>query len=156
MGGTFPVLVSFFVRKKEDTGRDVGLLYALNTVGAMAGVLFSGFYALYVLGVWQTVFLAASFNLMICFLCFRLSPRSKKSVLPVSVASAALISSDPKASSSYVPNSFVRSALMILFGLSGAVRLDARFGYCGREFGLCFFDHACDFSVGSCTGELFV
>ena len=69
MGATLPVLSKYFVTKDEDVAKQVGLLYGLNTLGAVCGVLFSGFVALQTFGVWQTVYLTGFFNLVIFYLC---------------------------------------------------------------------------------------
>lgn len=50
MGGTLPALSRYLVRE-GDTGRQIGLLYAVNTLGAVAGVLLAGFFLLEALGV---------------------------------------------------------------------------------------------------------
>src|SRR5271170_7477806 len=43
MGATLPTLCAFGVRRLGSIGRIVGVLYALNTLGAMAGVFAGGF-----------------------------------------------------------------------------------------------------------------
>ncbi|MFO0984826.1 MAG: fused MFS/spermidine synthase [Planctomycetota bacterium] len=65
MGGTLPVLSRWFLRKPGDAGRQTGLLYALNTLGATAGVLFAGFAAIRILGISLTAISAAALNLLV-------------------------------------------------------------------------------------------
>lgn len=43
MGATLPALVSHFARHPSRVGRSTGQLYALNTAGAVGGVLLTGF-----------------------------------------------------------------------------------------------------------------
>jgi len=43
MGGTLPVISRYFVRNLGTVGWDVGILYTINTLGAVAGVLLAGF-----------------------------------------------------------------------------------------------------------------
>ena len=43
MGGTVPAMARFLVRRPELVGSNVGLLYAVNTFGAVAGCLAAGF-----------------------------------------------------------------------------------------------------------------
>ncbi|MCS5635568.1 MAG: fused MFS/spermidine synthase, partial [Myxococcota bacterium] len=62
MGGTFPILVRFFVRHRREVGRSAGLLYFLNTLGATLGTLAAGFYFIEHLGLRQSNTLAASIN----------------------------------------------------------------------------------------------
>ena len=42
MGGTLPVLSQALVRREAGIGRTVGALYAMNTFGAVAGVILAG------------------------------------------------------------------------------------------------------------------
>jgi len=51
MGMTLPLLTSSFTRSSRRLGLTVGVLYALNTAGAMVGALWTGFVALPMLGV---------------------------------------------------------------------------------------------------------
>ena len=43
MGGTLPVLSRFVVTRHDRLGRGLGLLYAVNTLGAVLGVFLAGF-----------------------------------------------------------------------------------------------------------------
>ena len=63
MGGTFPVLVRSLTRQSEELGARVSQLYWINTLGAVAGTLFSGFVALPVFGLRVTIIFAAVLNL---------------------------------------------------------------------------------------------
>ena len=44
MGGTLPVLVRFISHKLEETGRNIAVLYFLNSFGAVVGSLLAGFF----------------------------------------------------------------------------------------------------------------
>jgi len=63
MGGTFPVLVRFFVRSRRDVGLGTATLYAVNTLGAIAGCLLAGFVLIERFGLVGTTRLAAAANL---------------------------------------------------------------------------------------------
>jgi spermidine synthase len=65
MGGTFPVLSRFIVRRRESLGRDVGALYAINTAGAVAGTFLVGFVMLAAFGMKLSIYIAAAANLAI-------------------------------------------------------------------------------------------
>jgi spermidine synthase len=65
MGGTLPVAGRYLVRRSEDVGRDVGLLYAANTLGAAAGALALPFLLLPALGMRATLLLCGVTNLAI-------------------------------------------------------------------------------------------
>lgn len=62
MGGTFPVLVRFFVRSRREVGLGTSILYGLNTLGAIAGCLLAGFFLVERFGLTGTTRLAAAVN----------------------------------------------------------------------------------------------
>ncbi len=75
MGGTLPVVSKFIVDQMEKRGQRVGLFYALNTFGAMAGTITTGFFLIRYLGVNQTIVFSASVNLLLAGLSFWLDSR---------------------------------------------------------------------------------
>jgi spermidine synthase len=62
IGATFPCAVAAVARAR-DVGRDVGHVYAVNTLGAIVGVVVTGFLLVPVLGVHGTIKLGALVNL---------------------------------------------------------------------------------------------
>ena len=64
MGGTLPVLGRFLGGGGREPGREVGLLYGINTLGAVAGCFAAGFLLVRFLGVTGTLFLAG--GLAVC------------------------------------------------------------------------------------------
>jgi spermidine synthase len=73
MGGTLPVISRFFIKQREKIGFGIGLLYAVNTFGAVIGVLLSAFYLIRIIGVNQTIFLAVFLNLAIGLIAYLFS-----------------------------------------------------------------------------------
>ena len=65
MGATLPLLARHAVRTNEEIGTRIGSLYAINTVGAVAGTLLSGFVLLPEIGLRQTVFVAVAGNALV-------------------------------------------------------------------------------------------
>jgi spermidine synthase len=65
MGATLPLLARQAVRREEEIGRRVGTLYAVNTGGAVAGAIATGFLLLPELGVRATVFAGAGANALV-------------------------------------------------------------------------------------------
>ncbi|MBI3767048.1 MAG: fused MFS/spermidine synthase [Deltaproteobacteria bacterium] len=65
MGGTLPVATRYVVRHSEQVGREVGLLYALNTAGAAVGALVLPFGLLPWLGMRRTLIATAATNVAI-------------------------------------------------------------------------------------------
>ncbi|MFH1883064.1 MAG: fused MFS/spermidine synthase [Planctomycetota bacterium] len=87
MGGTLPVLSKLWANspgKKEASeagiGKSAGLLYSINTFGAVAGSFLSGYFLIRILGVSNTVYLAASANILVGVLSFILSRFTDKPV----------------------------------------------------------------------------
>ncbi len=67
MGGTLPALARFMARP-ERAGRTLGALYGLNTLGAVAGTILSGFWMLPQFGLFGTTVAAATVNALLAAL----------------------------------------------------------------------------------------
>lgn len=80
MGGTLPVIVKYFVSRREAVGWDVGRLYAVNTFGAVVGTVAAGFFLILFLGVKEAAYLAGTVNLVIAGVVFLLSRRVAEQV----------------------------------------------------------------------------
>jgi spermidine synthase len=65
MGGTLPVMVKYFVKRRENLARDIGRLYGVNTLGAVVGALSAGFALILLLGVREAAYLAGVANLFV-------------------------------------------------------------------------------------------
>jgi len=90
MGGTLPVLTRLWARKESKkgmsdahVGRSVGLLYSINTFGAVAGSFLAGYVLIRILGVSNTIYVAAAANILVGIFSFILSglirkPQEKK------------------------------------------------------------------------------
>jgi len=64
MGGTLPIISRFFIKSENRIGVDIGVIYSINTFGAVAGCIITGFYLIEVIGVTQSLYLAAVLNLI--------------------------------------------------------------------------------------------
>ena len=62
MGGTLPVLTRFFVKRLEQLGTNIGILYALNTFGAVVGTVAAGFFLIEALGIRWTLGIGIAIN----------------------------------------------------------------------------------------------
>jgi len=65
MGGTLPAVARAVERRADSGRRTVGLLYAVNTLGAVLGALLTTFFALETLGIRKTIWIAALLNLLV-------------------------------------------------------------------------------------------
>jgi len=65
MGGTLPAVARAVERAGDSGRRVVGLLYAVNTLGAVLGTLLTTFFSLEVLGVRKSIWIAALLNLLV-------------------------------------------------------------------------------------------
>ena len=65
MGGTLPAAARAVTRATDTRRQDLAVLYAINTLGAVAGCLLSTFVLLEVFGTRQTLWLAAAVNLLV-------------------------------------------------------------------------------------------
>jgi len=77
MGATVPTMATIVMTNINKVGRDFSLMYALNTLGGMMGVILSSFLMIEKLGLYWTLLFAISINLLIglgILLVFRESP----------------------------------------------------------------------------------
>jgi spermidine synthase len=65
MGGTLPILARAIVRASTEVGRGVGLLYFLNTGGAVLGALLAAFVTLPFLGIRGSIAIGVGVNLAV-------------------------------------------------------------------------------------------
>jgi len=65
MGATLPLLARQAVRRDDEIGRRIGLLYATNTAGAVGGTLCAAFILLPALGLRNTVYCGAAVNALV-------------------------------------------------------------------------------------------
>ena len=74
-GATFPIVARIEVSREDRIGSQVGLLYAFNTVGAIAGSLLAGFVLLPALGLQRSLTLVALLALALGVLLLLVRPR---------------------------------------------------------------------------------
>ncbi len=86
MGATLPLLARHAVREESQIGKRIGLLYAVNTIGAVAGALVTAFWLLPGLGLRATIWVAASLNVIV----FGLAAMLARGTPPVHNESAAV------------------------------------------------------------------
>ncbi len=82
MGATLPLLARFAVTRDEQIGPRVGLLYAVNTLGAIAGTTAAGFVLLPALGLRATVYVGAAVNALVFGAAAALARRAARCAAP--------------------------------------------------------------------------
>ncbi|MBD3346011.1 MAG: tetratricopeptide repeat protein [Chitinivibrionales bacterium] len=115
MGGTFPAAVKFYTRCCGMSGKNIGILYGANTLGAVAGVILAGFYLVAEFGALHATWIAAGFNSLIgsAVLSANLA-----GILP-SVKHQKADHLPPKAPRYELPGEFQRKIALFVAGLSG-------------------------------------
>ncbi len=78
MGATLPVLAHYAVRNEAEIGRRVGVLYAVNTAGAIVGTLCAAFWLMPELGLRHTVWVGVALNGLVFALAACLAPGTMK------------------------------------------------------------------------------
>src|SRR5437867_10553398 len=77
MGGTLPVLTRAFTADRAELQRSLGLLYGLNTLGAVVGTALAGFFLIEYVGVRASLWATATINLALGWIALWLSgPRA--------------------------------------------------------------------------------
>ena len=75
MGGTLPVIAQFWGQRSDALVRGIGTLYGINTLGAVVGVVVTGFFLLPLVGYRNTIFIAVFVNGLVGVIAFYLSSR---------------------------------------------------------------------------------
>ncbi len=76
MGATLPMLARYSVAEEAQIGRRIGLLYAMNTAGAVGGALVTAFMLLPELGLEHTIWVGAALNALVFLLAIALARRT--------------------------------------------------------------------------------
>ena len=117
MGATLPVLSRFVITRLTAVGSGLSTLYAINTIGAVAGSIVTGFYLIRTLGIHRSVYLAVACNLAIGFLAWFLSRRTASDPSPASMSRTVDEPDEPGESKRSAVAE--RRMLLWVFGLSG-------------------------------------
>lgn len=137
MGATLPTVSQYLVKNEKERAKEIGLLYALNTLGAVLGVLVSAFFLLQSIGVWQTVVLTGVLNFFIFYLCF-FGEEPVKSAVPLKINLKKKNQTQEPAQHSPVrilpaediqPTKAPRALLLTGFAISGAVSMMYEIGW---------------------------
>lgn len=123
MGGTLPAIIRIVNASPERVSRDVGILYAVNTLGGAAGAFLTGFFFIAAMGLSQTIFLAAGLNFIIVAVLWLMLRNPVQAGALISRREKKLHSRDRETSEpDQVSAKFVYLTLAV-FGLSGFTSL---------------------------------
>jgi len=121
MGATLPVLSKYFVANPSHIGGAVGLLYGVNTLGAVLGSFAAGFVLIPALGISLTIYTAALTNILIAAAIFWLFKDSGLPELPVSKNQVSADKQKQKAVEEIIPENQRAAARVVMaaIGISG-------------------------------------
>ena len=85
MGGTLPILTKFVTKSISNSGKDVAVLYYINSFGAVIGTALAGFYLVRILGMETTILYTSLFNIFIGLIALAFSRWIKKTTPPKAV-----------------------------------------------------------------------
>jgi len=86
MGATLPVLIKRFVKSSDSIGREMGILYGLNTAGAVVGSVACGFLFLGILGMKLSTLVGIAVNLSVALAAWLIGKNDKKTTSPETTA----------------------------------------------------------------------
>ena len=95
LGTTFPLMTAGVLRLAPgDPGRRIALLYFLNSIGAAAGVLLSGFVLIPAIGLPGSLFAAGLTNLAVALAAYACARRGEPATLPAAAMAATATSAE--------------------------------------------------------------
>ena len=118
MGATLPLLARHAVRREAEIGSRVGLLYAINTAGAIGGTLLAAFWLMPELGLRRTVWVGAALNGVVFGLAALLARGAAAPPAPGDAAQAVPVSGEAGAGQ---PAGSAARWILPAIALSGAV-----------------------------------
>lgn len=122
MGATLPVLSKWYARARGRLGLSLGILYAINTFGAVLGCYVTGFHGIETLGVYGMMLVGVAINATVGLLAFALSTAPATAVEPLPTEAEA--TAEPPAAA--LPDDVTPQTVQMVFwfyGVSGAVAL---------------------------------
>jgi len=122
MGATLPVLSRWYGRVRGRLGLSLGVLYAINTLGAVAGCFFTGFEGIEALGVYGTMLVAVAINAGVGILALALSSLPGVEVEPAAAEPGATDEAAPFVTTTDV-TPLTSQMVFWFYGVSGAVAL---------------------------------
>jgi spermidine synthase len=124
MGGTLPVLCKLFINRPKESGKQVGILYAINTIGAAIGCFIAGFFLIELFGIAKTIQLVAAVNFLLAIAFFLLNIYYKLIKADIETTNIENIKKTVSDSDSHIKlQPFYSILVLIGFALAGFVSL---------------------------------
>jgi spermidine synthase len=78
MGATLPLISKHYIRGKDSLGLGIGVLYGINTLGAVSGTFLCGFFLIPAFGVWGTNIIAVSISMLLGITALTVSLKDRR------------------------------------------------------------------------------
>lgn len=121
MGGTLPVMTTFLVRKDHLLGKNLSILYGLNTLGAVTGVFLSSFFLIGFLGERITTYIGIAINVSVAIVALYASRKDSESAPYLQNTPDQKLDTVAQAASPYSVG--IRKFVLFVFMLSGFTSL---------------------------------
>jgi spermidine synthase len=149
MGGALPALIKLYCHENSRIGARAGQMYSLHTWGSVAGAFATGFLMIRLLGLHQTLIIAALFNMLAGLLAYRSSVIRKVHVHSDRALVAAGSDRARKTAAPYAAKPLKKTTLYVIlavFSVSGMTAL-AYEVYWTRLLSYFFRDTSYDFAI---------
>lgn len=123
MGMTYPLVLRAASRTADGIRRTASLLYAINTTGAIVGVLFGSLWLVPTMGLSRTFLIAAALNLLVAVVAWVASLNEAPIESTLTGTTSATPSSDASAVVSTPLSDRARFTVLLVIALSGTVSL---------------------------------
>ena len=132
MGATLPVLSKYFIKNYQQLGKRVGDLYAINTFGAVLGVILAGYFLPTLIGIKLTIYITAVTNMGIALsilLLARISASQSSPPAPAYKIDRAPKKADVIERPLIEPERWRSVVILVAFGLAGLASMMYEVGW---------------------------
>jgi spermidine synthase len=123
MGATLPLLLRHFVQTRETLGWTVGLVYAVNTFGAVAGCVLTGFVLIPALGLSRTTAVAIVVNIVVGLAAIVFLEERRKGEAEPATAGETVADDDSRGGQQGQFSTWEARAALAAFGVSGVAAM---------------------------------
>lgn len=128
MGSTLPLVLKSALAGNRDVGERIGVLYGVNTTGAIVGALLAGFVLIPMIGLTAAFRLAAALNALVGIVALAAAAKADQAVhvdrRAVDLERAGAPPTGPDTTAGVAEASvWTRRAVLVVFAISGAVSL---------------------------------